>query len=1486
MKIVSAPATIPSRENVTIKLNLKIPEALAPGTYCGVIDLSLAGEGSAPEVHAGVPWHIRVVPPELAFHTIDLGNVAPGITIKQSLPLATRGGSMTVVSVRLQDPILKQRSPLPRHNSPKIALRATPKTPLILTASQSVANLVFSIAPDAPAGTIFRELAFLNGGRVVGRMTVRANVLPQCLEVDGNLAFGRLEPGDEVKTSVSWKRTGASTGVPARIRANASPDNLASCAVEITRKLANEIAMRIAVAPAAPAGPLQGSLSLKSGAAAALKRWTAEVIRPKIQLSREELDFGSIYPGQSRKLSLSVALSGVHPTRITSAVEAPPAKPLIGRIRLPQGSLRAQPAETTLQAGKEVEFTAELQVPDSSQDGVYKTKLVVETRLGRITVPVSFQVLSPIPLPLFHVSPTEIVLNVVDHNAGKPVTLTVMSQSDVPLPVRVHCQPAGIGETNSPSSESGRTSAELLRDGIPAPELAFVLPERGETQFQVHPLSDAEDGDQCQIVIESGAERQIVRATVVHSRRVSAVPKPRVEGIDWLTLLLIIPLLVAAFYVKQMVKRRWIRALAYSALFHFALLFFIVMPATTNDSIPAGESGIDLDLVAGGGPSEDAASGNGGGDVPGAAGPRGGDGLAALGGGGAGNGGALDGLKGGDQAPGGPTAAAALQNAEAGGGELVKPAFTEAALARATGSNPAGADQALAADDVGDALAPEEAKRESAPATTPAGLSTNSAPAAAHVTLPGSNVRIEVASGPRSLGAHEAGTMSTARHEAAGGSSESTSVTVAPPGSARASGEALTTGDDALDAGAVANDGGGTTQETKAFGVAGSGKSDAETAVSGGPVSGGRDGALPRGKGGVAALGSGSGKGLQGEGGSGIGLRAGLGRGASPGKSGPGGTGSGGSGLSGTGGDGSGGVGALGHGLGSSRGSGTGSGSGAGNGRGDAPLDLGGTGLGTGSGTGRGNGSGPGAGNDGTGTGEGGPPGPRGNGPLATGGIGNGRGTGGGGVALAGAGAGMGDGEGPAAIHGAGRGTGGLGPGGKGIGGKATIGAALDGTTLDRAARTGGVGTGREGTRTSDRPHWGPPTGAILRVTLGLAKHSADWNSSPTALFHLATAFRERCGLPDAEAEVSTVALNDPKAMAACRFLLFTANNPIVFTDTEIAALREYAENGGTVWFNDSGAENDERFDIAIRKDFERLFPGRKVEKLEVTHPLFHAAYDLTHGYKGYRIPPGDKYRQEFMEGVTLTGRNGKSRTVLIYTRNDYADGLEIDPRNIAGMPSLTDLSADEMLEGSLRFGINLVAYSLGSDAPQMPPPPESAAQVEKTYRYHGPPLEVFDAFDGIAEGQTVWQVDDWANPTQAAVVANPGGGHALKLDFKGGDKMKAAVGRNLELDLSAAKSVVVDIYSSLPHGFNAALLFQTKPDWFGFESRPVFIRPGWNRNLRFPLDLDDFKTAKNDWKAYDQPFRPRNAVGHLHILLYNLGVAGEARIESIRIEK
>ncbi|HYG75803.1 MAG TPA: DUF4159 domain-containing protein [Planctomycetota bacterium] len=455
----------------------------------------------------------------------------------------------------------------------------------------------------------------------------------------------------------------------------------------------------------------------------------------------------------------------------------------------------------------------------------------------------------------------------------------------------------------------------------------------------------------------------------------------------------------------------------------------------------------------------------------------------------------------------------------------------------------------------------------------------------------------------------------------------------------------------------------------------------------------------------------------------------------------------------------------------------------------------------------------------------------------------------------------------------------------------------LPGSGLSSQQLEGDAG-GKKGTLVSGGtlPNWRVTgehqTGGMVRINLGLTRHSGDWDSSLTALHHLRGAFIERSGLPELEVNVLTFDLADMKALSRCRMALITSNKPIVFKPEEITAMRAFIEAGGTLWVNDSSASDYNGFDEKFRDDVPRIIEGGKLFSLPLSHPFFNSCYDLSKGYKGFRVPPGDKYRQDYIEAAFVPDPKEKDgqRAAIIYTRNDYADGLQIDPRMNAGMKSLTDLTNAEMQEASLRFGINLVAYSMGPNAPKLPPPPETTAEFEKLYRYSGPELPVFDNYLEPLDkwNKPIWSAEaEWCNETQLWTIDDKT--EKMKIQavrFSGGTKHKAAIARNGLIDLSKTQAVVFDLHSDLKSGCNIALLINTK-DGKAYETRPVFSRPGWNRNLRFPLNMGDLKSSasKVPWKDYDTPLEPRDQVERITILIYNLTESGAVKIGPLKLQ-
>jgi hypothetical protein len=365
-----------------------------------------------------------------------------------------------------------------------------------------------------------------------------------------------------------------------------------------------------------------------------------------------------------------------------------------------------------------------------------------------------------------------------------------------------------------------------------------------------------------------------------------------------------------------------------------------------------------------------------------------------------------------------------------------------------------------------------------------------------------------------------------------------------------------------------------------------------------------------------------------------------------------------------------------------------------------------------------------------------------------------------------------------------------------------------------------------------------------------------------------------------------TVAAGDPE-LSKAPFLFLSGHTPIRFNEKELDSLGNYLRGGGYLWVNDSTDLGDDNFDAALRKQLGRLFPGSQLQRIPQDHEIFRGPYDLTGGFHGFQVPPGDKYRCGYLEGLWIDGR-----LAVVYTRNDYGDGLEIDVRAEPLMRSLTDLSSLEMQEASVQMGINLASYFLGGGSV-----PRGRLAAKLPLDRHRPgddfiakarPLDLFDS-------PQPWRPPEGDSPDYLAIAslsstgASPPG---LALAFAGGGKeflprrSKAIVERECAAAGIDGRSIVLlDVESALSAGARIALAFSgPDPDSY-YETAAVFVRPGMNRNLMFDLRQPIMKTERTEWEVgaklpADFPTQ------RLHLLLYPQGPEGRVEGSNLRLCK
>jgi hypothetical protein len=427
----------------------------------------------------------------------------------------------------------------------------------------------------------------------------------------------------------------------------------------------------------------------------------------------------------------------------------------------------------------------------------------------------------------------------------------------------------------------------------------------------------------------------------------------------------------------------------------------------------------------------------------------------------------------------------------------------------------------------------------------------------------------------------------------------------------------------------------------------------------------------------------------------------------------------------------------------------------------------------------------------------------------------------------------------------------------------------------------------------------GTETGGVTKFLLTTIKYGggeADWDTHKSMMPFVAWQLRQRIGF-NIETATTEVPLESDETMRS-PWLFMTGHKNFQLTDAQAASLRRYLLAGGTLWADDCTHEDDYTWDTAFRREIARvLLPDegyalRKITKAD-NHPLFRSCFDLTEGYAGYFPPPGDKYRQSFIEGIEINGR-----LAVIYTRNDYGCGLEIQPDTFPLKVSLSGLGAAEMQEASFQMTCNIIVYTLtrGQGVAEHGTVTRAAdslrrhqeARIAQDNEYDRAPATLFEDF-----AKDDWEArDDWEGAAKARLDytrrADPAAeGRRLAVRFRlDRANAKVVLCRELpeELDLGRQDRCYVEIESRLEGGARLSLALSTMPDWKYFESRPVFIKPGRNR-VYFDLRAAAWKTGEPVPEGQSEHTRKvanPNAVRRVVLLLYPIQSEGTVVLDRI----
>ena len=143
--------------------------------------------------------------------------------------------------------------------------------------------------------------------------------------------------------------------------------------------------------------------------------------------------------------------------------------------------------------------------------------------------------------------------------------------------------------------------------------------------------------------------------------------------------------------------------------------------------------------------------------------------------------------------------------------------------------------------------------------------------------------------------------------------------------------------------------------------------------------------------------------------------------------------------------------------------------------------------------------------------------------------------------------------------------------------------------------------------------------------------------------------------------------------------LYMAGDYDFVLTESEVANLRRYLTEGGTIIFN--AARGRDEFNKAVAREMRRVFPSKPLMRLPADHPVFHCRYRL---------------QQVLMQA------NGTQ-----FQKQPEVYSIDIGTRAAALLVPAglgTALSAEKyhpqgkhlVGESAIRLGVNLIAYALG----------------------------------------------------------------------------------------------------------------------------------------------------------------------------------------------
>jgi len=145
--------------------------------------------------------------------------------------------------------------------------------------------------------------------------------------------------------------------------------------------------------------------------------------------------------------------------------------------------------------------------------------------------------------------------------------------------------------------------------------------------------------------------------------------------------------------------------------------------------------------------------------------------------------------------------------------------------------------------------------------------------------------------------------------------------------------------------------------------------------------------------------------------------------------------------------------------------------------------------------------------------------------------------------------------------------------------------------------------------------------------------------------------------------------------------------------------------------------------------------------------------------------------------------------------------------------------------------------------------PPAASAATATTTAGTAPQVQLLEDF----EDDPAWSLDSANDYAALSATEHPvtSGRFALRVAVSDNGRDKAIVRKEVDLDLSSAQSLLIDVYNAQSAAVSAALALHAS-DGSLWELKAQTLVPGWNRDLTFHLDASGFVAATDlgKWAA------------------------------------